>query len=274
MLATTAWWRSRAACRSASPRPLVLASAGRRGRDAADAREHREPDPAVVERRARHRSRSRSPSFCSSGRACSWRVGARDRCESRHRPERCPDGARPAARRARSRPTSARRWRAAESGPAAEHPRSRAGDSRRRRRGDGSAAACRCGATCAPSISAFPGASCPRRRSRSQRDSPDYFRAMSPLLKGGSLPTTIAMAATSGDHKRRGGQQVFPGRDPIGQRSSFLEGRASSALSETSSRRAGKDWRRQGFVPLDQVGPSARRSCCDWPGTPATWCPL
>ena len=110
--------------------PPVLACAGRRGRDATDAREHGEPDSAVAERRARHR-RSRTR------RRPARRVGivpgelcARDRREPRARSAQCPDGARPAARRAARDRHQYGGGAAAASRPPSEHSRARARDTR------------------------------------------------------------------------------------------------------------------------------------------------
>jgi predicted permease len=89
----------------------------------------------------------------------------------------------------------------------------------------------------------------------SNQISPDYFRAMRvPLLKGrffadedreGSEPVIIINDAAA--------RKYFPGVDPIGQMVQFLGTRRIVGVVG-SIRHDGPeaDWRRQGFVPLDQ----------------------
>ena len=89
----------------------------------------------------------------------------------------------------------------------------------------------------------------------SNQISPDYFRAMRvPLLKGrffadedrqGSEPVIIINGAAA--------RKYFPGEDPIGRMVQFLGTRRIVGVVG-SIRHDGPeaDWRRQGFVPLDQ----------------------
>ena len=85
--------------------------------------------------------------------------------------------------------------------------------------------------------------------------SPDYFRAMRvPLLKGrffndadrqGSEPVAIINEAAA--------REYFPGEDPIGRTVEFLgTRRIAGVVGNIRHDGPETDWRRQGFVPLEQ----------------------
>jgi putative ABC transport system permease protein len=85
--------------------------------------------------------------------------------------------------------------------------------------------------------------------------SPDYFRAMKvPLLKGrlfadddrtGSEPVVIINEAAA--------RKYFPGEDPLGQTVDFLGlRRIVGVVGNIRHDGPESDWRRQGFIPLDQ----------------------
>ena len=85
--------------------------------------------------------------------------------------------------------------------------------------------------------------------------SPDYFRAMRvPLLRGGSSPTPTAQGSEPvAIINEAAARKYFPGEDPIGRTIEFLgTRRIVGVVGNIRHDGPETDWRRQGFVPLEQ----------------------